>query len=557
MKCSGALAFSLTLTIAGVVYAKTDGGRTLSVELVGGTPGATNCSIGAYEFDPPGPPCVGDCNGDGQVTVNEVLTMVNIALGNADATACANGIPSGAQVDVALVLTGVNNALNGCPTPTPTSTPTPTPTPTPTRCVTSLSGPNPYDYFPCYYGEGCLQVEAPNDCCWVATVDSPRVAFPSGNSGCGNGNVCFDLPWVCGYCRALCATYEFSVGGLTWWVGQVNYTPTPWPTATPSPAWTPTAVPSAQAVTFTEYDTGGVPEGITAGSDGNLWFTEATGSFDEHIIIPTVLAAITGGPDGNLWFVRLTAMVGKLSTTGSITEYAVPYVEPPDDKGWIGKVTSTGSFVAYDLPATPPSPLIAAVTDITAGPDGNLWFTEWEANRIGKITSTGSVTEYAVPTSLGEPIGITAGPDGNLWFSEWFGNQIGKITTAGSVTEYGVPTANSFPQAITAGPDGNLWFTECYGNKIGKITTAGSVTEYGVPSADSCPHSITTGPDGNLWFTEPQANKIGRVTPAGDFTEYVVPTANSYPHAIALGLDGNLWFTESRAKKIGRIATPQ
>jgi len=59
-------------------------------------------------------PCVGDCNGDGQVTVNEILTMVNIALGNADATACPNGIPSGAQVDVALILTAVNNALNGC-----------------------------------------------------------------------------------------------------------------------------------------------------------------------------------------------------------------------------------------------------------------------------------------------------------------------------------------------------------------------------------------------------------------------------------------------------------
>jgi hypothetical protein len=78
--------------------------------------GAANCSIGAYEFDSPGPPpsCTGDCDGDGTVTVDEILTLVNIALGNADATACPNGIPSGAQVDVALILTAVNNALNGC-----------------------------------------------------------------------------------------------------------------------------------------------------------------------------------------------------------------------------------------------------------------------------------------------------------------------------------------------------------------------------------------------------------------------------------------------------------
>ena len=63
---------------------------------------------------PTAAPCVGDCNDDGIVTVDEILTLVNIALGNADATACPNGIPNGAQVDVALILTAVNNALNGC-----------------------------------------------------------------------------------------------------------------------------------------------------------------------------------------------------------------------------------------------------------------------------------------------------------------------------------------------------------------------------------------------------------------------------------------------------------
>jgi hypothetical protein len=35
-------------------------------------------------------------------------------LATATSTACPNGIPRGAQVDVALILTAVNNALNGC-----------------------------------------------------------------------------------------------------------------------------------------------------------------------------------------------------------------------------------------------------------------------------------------------------------------------------------------------------------------------------------------------------------------------------------------------------------
>ena len=39
------------------------------------------------------------------------------------------------------------------------------------------------------------------------------------------------------------------------------------------------------------------------------------------------------------------------------------------------------------------------------------------------------------------PVGITAGPDGNLWFTESQGNKIGKIVPAtGAITEYPVST---------------------------------------------------------------------------------------------------------------------
>jgi len=58
--------------------------------------------------------CVGDCNGDGEVTVNELMTLVNIALGTTEPSACVDGVPSGDNVNIALILTAVNNALNGC-----------------------------------------------------------------------------------------------------------------------------------------------------------------------------------------------------------------------------------------------------------------------------------------------------------------------------------------------------------------------------------------------------------------------------------------------------------
>ena len=90
---------------------------------------------------------------------------------------------------------------------------------------------------------------------------------------------------------------------------------------------------------------------------------------------------------------------------------------------------------------------------------------------VARVGSTQvSFTEYPVPTTGSSPWDIAAGPDGALWFTEGDGNKIGRITTSGGFTEYPVPTAGSAPYGIAAGRDGALWFTELGGNKIGRIT---------------------------------------------------------------------------------------
>jgi len=112
--------------------------------------GEMNCSIGAYEYNaqalgptatatetpitiptpsstptatavptPPVVPCVGDCDGSGDVTVNEIITLVNIALGTEHVADCPNGLAPGttdANVTVAFIIQAVNNALGTCPT---------------------------------------------------------------------------------------------------------------------------------------------------------------------------------------------------------------------------------------------------------------------------------------------------------------------------------------------------------------------------------------------------------------------------------------------------------
>jgi hypothetical protein len=59
--------------------------------------------------------CVGDCGGAGSVSIGNLITLVNIALGSSQPTACPQGVPDGAQVTIALLIQAVNNALTGCP----------------------------------------------------------------------------------------------------------------------------------------------------------------------------------------------------------------------------------------------------------------------------------------------------------------------------------------------------------------------------------------------------------------------------------------------------------
>lgn len=59
-------------------------------------------------------PCLGDCNADGSVAVNEIIILVNIALGNAHISACPRGMLT-EPVTVVQIIRAVDNVLNSCP----------------------------------------------------------------------------------------------------------------------------------------------------------------------------------------------------------------------------------------------------------------------------------------------------------------------------------------------------------------------------------------------------------------------------------------------------------
>jgi pseudomonalisin len=64
---------------------------------------------------PPASVCVGDCNNDQSVNVNEILMLVNIAVGAENLPSCtAADANHDGQITIDEILVAVNNALNGC-----------------------------------------------------------------------------------------------------------------------------------------------------------------------------------------------------------------------------------------------------------------------------------------------------------------------------------------------------------------------------------------------------------------------------------------------------------
>ncbi len=324
--------------------------------------------------------------------------------------------------------------------------------------------------------------------------------------------------------------------------------------------------------------------GIASGPDGNIWFTDqftgkighvnTSGKQLKQFSLPggSFPQGMTVGPDGNLWFVDQKQngkfTIGKITTAGKVTEYATnvnagsfqdslyyaQIVLGPDGNLWftnwqaggagtnlVGRITTQGKVTTFSTLDTPVS--------ICAGPDGNLWVTEF--SHVAQVTTSGVETEYAITGSGFD--GITTGPDGNIWFTEL--GKLGYVTPQGTVTEFKRSefAAFSYLSGITSAPDGALWFLGNQTSNIGRITTSGQLTNTYALNAGSVPWWDTPGPDGAVWFTELTGNQIGRIGTDGKVTSFPILTQNSAAAGIVTGSDGNLWFTEQKPNQVAKI----
>jgi streptogramin lyase len=317
------------------------------------------------------------------------------------------------------------------------------------------------------------------------------------------------------------------------------------------------------------------PSGIVVGADGNLWFgdlssTAAVGRVTPDGVItefgpgpPPGSGALGGpvaGPDGNVWF-----------AIGSYKSLGIGRITP------LGKITGFGGL----------SPQTLSVGPLAAGPDGNVWFTargreEYDAQgkrvtsgystAIGRVGPSGEVATFGECLHTGPqytgPNSIAAGPDGNVWFTNFTTRSlpnigtppaIGRITPSGEITEYraGLSYASS-PDGIIAGPDGALWFTDRELHSIGRIvpSSAPANTFLVRPAKRPGRNGVTRVPVTVPGPGEIRLDPIGllsarnRLTPIRSPLEFTATAASCGPTGVRVALKG---IARKRLRRYGFV----
>jgi hypothetical protein len=160
------------------------------------------------------------------------------------------------------------------------------------------------------------------------------------------------------------------------------------------------------------------------------------------------------------------------------------------------------------------------------------------------------------------PANITAGPDGAMWFTDVAG-RIGRVDMHGAIREFPIGRAivDGRPyfepsRPILAAPDGTLWFI-AGPDSIGRMSPSGHVKFLAPHSSYRGPEAwgdqgelvgLAAGPDGDVWFTR-DSGEVARIDPTGRVKTVTNRLANAY--GIAFGAGGSAWVGEGTRYILG------
>jgi len=197
-----------------------------------------------------------------------------------------------------------------------------------------------------------------------------------------------------------------------------------------------------------------------------------------------------------------------------------------------------------------PVPTPKFARDPAPGPDGNIYITVMQADRIARFdTKTQRFNEWNVPAGA-HPHGLLVDKSGKVFYTGNGNGTIGELDPAtGAVKQYKAPSGGS-PHTLVMDEAGTIWFTNQRGF-LGRLDrTTGEIREYRMSGG---PYGLALDRQGKVWVCRMGADLMGVLdTKTGKISElYMGP--NSQPRRVATAPDGTLWVTLYGVGKLAHI----
>ncbi len=253
---------------------------------------------------------------------------------------------------------------------------------------------------------------------------------------------------------------------------------------------------------------------------------------------------------------------------------------------------------------------IGYAVGVTVGPEGSLYITDFDNNRIRKVDPSGIITTVAgngnndftgdngpaLAASLNMPIAVAIDQDGSLYIADYGNNRIRKVDPNGIITTVAgsdnialgdngpaIQASLNSPVGIALGPDGSLYIADASDARIRKVDANGIITTVagngvwgysgdGQPAMQAqlaFPTDVALGPDGSLYITDGDNNNIRKVNPQGIITTLAgsgsagfsgdggppQQASLNFPTSIALSTDGTLYVDDAGNDRIRAFTT--
>jgi virginiamycin B lyase len=292
---------------------------------------------------------------------------------------------------------------------------------------------------------------------------------------------------------------------------------------------------------------------------GRIWFgamgENALVIFDPRTLTFQYLAPPGGhhgimgvlvAPDDTIWFAEQYAnyLGHYFPTTGSYQIYLLPWISIPDP-GHAGQKLS--------LPSAP--------NELALDAHGDVWFTEFNADRLGHLDPrTGRMNHYPLSSKKSVqslyPYGVTVDSLGNVWFTESGSNQLGRLDAGtGALHLFTVPDAHALTMEIASDGQGSIWVTSFTPGLLFRFEPGTrTFTTYTVSLSGNERGTLygLLATKSGVWVTILAENMIAHLDVAtGRFMYYRIPASGTLPLGLAMDANQNLWFTGD--DKIGKL----